>query len=727
MLTITVKYVALLAFEKIVVSHPYLVSNHQDVILECIDNLDISIRMLALNLVVGMVNSDNITDIVNRLLQQLVYRIPGPADLPDEEKRYDSNDESDEERQTALQHQDDLPQIPDEYRSKIIRNILDMCAKDTYSNLNDFEWYIKVLVELVKSCPMVQSTDSARGPERSQDISYTIGAELLNIAVRVKAMRPEATAAAETLVIVDNRDRLFPSFSNGGLGVLEACGWIVGEYAQHLSNPRWVLDSLIHSSTSVLPVNILAVYIQAALKVFARIIADQDTSWTPQRHTESTLLMSRLIHFLEPLTTQHDLEVQELAVEYLELMRLASEAASSQPVSQDGEYAEPPLLLTQAIPSLFSGFELNPVAPGAQSKIEVPEDLDLSTPINPNLNNILQEAEKDELEIEHDPFTDIYNRRPAAGVSSYSEPLYDSTLSAAERLDAAAKSDSYQTPEDPETRAERLAAQRERNKDDPFYIGPSAAEEDENSKMMHNIIRSTNNGETLDLDAIPVLPLDLDGNPSSPTRTRQDEHNEELARRAKVSKARKQIQIAADETIGEGDGQPRETSRSRKGLFGAHLKGKKSNNLLGIDSSGLKSLSLEGSSAVSPMLDVEQREEEERALREVEKLRLEMERAAERIQAREEAVVVKRKKKKKKERATEDVGGDAEGEDGKEKKRKKKKKKEKKEGEVQAAEAQESTAPAVDPQPEVKKKKKKRREVDMTGGQESAGLLQSED
>ena len=67
--------------------------------------------------------------------------------------------------------------------------------------------------------------------------------------------------------------------------------------------------------------------------------------------------------------------------------------------------------------------------------------------------------------------------------------------------------------------------------------------------------------------------------------------------------------------------------------------------LLGLDSSGLGSLSLE-TSAHSAKLDIEQRQEEEHALREVERLRLEMQRASERIQAKEESTVVRKKKKK---------------------------------------------------------------------------------
>src|SRR5262249_994236 len=40
-----VKYVALLAFNKIAVTHPFLVSQQEDVILDCIDNPDITIRI----------------------------------------------------------------------------------------------------------------------------------------------------------------------------------------------------------------------------------------------------------------------------------------------------------------------------------------------------------------------------------------------------------------------------------------------------------------------------------------------------------------------------------------------------------------------------------------------------------------------------------------------------------------------------------------------------------
>ena len=62
------KFVSLLAFNRIVVTHPWLVAQQEDVILECIDSADISIRVKALDLVQGMVSSDNLVSIVSRLL-----------------------------------------------------------------------------------------------------------------------------------------------------------------------------------------------------------------------------------------------------------------------------------------------------------------------------------------------------------------------------------------------------------------------------------------------------------------------------------------------------------------------------------------------------------------------------------------------------------------------------------------------------------------------------------
>jgi hypothetical protein len=79
-LMILVKYIALLAMVKIVPSHPHLISEYQDEILESLDDQDMSIRMRALELTSNMV-SRHLS--VHRLTPAYLFRRQGqPEEHP---------------------------------------------------------------------------------------------------------------------------------------------------------------------------------------------------------------------------------------------------------------------------------------------------------------------------------------------------------------------------------------------------------------------------------------------------------------------------------------------------------------------------------------------------------------------------------------------------------------------------------------------------------------------
>lgn len=712
-LTGAVKYVALLAFTKIVASHPQLVSMHQDVIMECIDDPDISIRTRALELVVGMVDANNLVPIVERLLRQLREASPASAaDSPSNDRGFhegvmpsaDSDEEgAAESLRRSEKRSDQPPPLPEDYRNSVLEKILDMCSRDLYANINDFEWYIGVLVELVRHCPT--TTDVSNGSESfgsKQSVADIIGQELLNVAVRVKSVRSEATAAAQSLLLIERRQDLFPASGVAAQGVLTAAAWIAGEYASLLPDPNAVLSSLLRSSSTHLPAPVLSTYLQAMPKIFVRMTSDEQQSWTAMRKSNTTLLMARIIHFLEPLVLHPSLEVQERAVEYLELMRLASEAASGQPPqSSDEGYADAPLLLTQAIPSLITGIELNPVAVGALRKVPLTDGLDLDAPINDQLQMLLQQADYDELAVsDEDDTYRFYFEKPKTVIQS---------TAAADMLDIPdSNATSYQqTAEskvlDPEALARIKAERRERYGNDPFYI--DSERNSGTSTPLHNILK-TNNGEELDIDSIPIMDLQLDSKDSGAERNTTPQLS-------KSKKSRKRVEVAADETI-EGDedaqaaptrSQPMPLSRGKKGF-------------LQVDSSGLSSFSLsEDAGNAATQLDIERRQQEEeemaRAMKEVERLRLEMQRAQERIQAKdipEEGMVVKRKKKKKP--RVELLGGEEEADGQNENgevtiKKKKKKKKVIEDDGAQAAAEEGATEAVATPRP----KKKKKRQV----------------
>jgi AP-3 complex subunit delta-1 len=680
------------------------------VILECIDDPDISIRTRALDLVVGMVNPDNLTAIVGRLMRQLRNApLANAADKPENDRGrnigvvpYAGSDDEDAE-ETLKQHEqksDQPPPLPDDYRVSVIRRILDMCSRDTYSNVTDFEWYIDVLTQLVRASPATKSTsatDDEEATDQPDDIGAGIGHELQNVAVRVKSVRPEAIDAAQSLVLVDRRDQMFPASGNGGQGVLEYAGWLVGEYASYLSRPEPVMTSLLHPTSLHLPSKTLAVYLQAIPKVFSSMAGNDQVSWTPERKTLMSLLMARIIHFLEPLSTHPSLEVQERAVEYLELMRLAAEAASATAAGVDqGEFTDPPLLLTQAIPALFAGAELNPVAPGAQRRVPVPDDLDLDTPINTNLHFLLSQADLEGIEADEDDVFAAYSEPVAA----YTEATATSAP-AAERLDAPHKEPApYQDAVeeeylDADILARRKADRRERYKDDPFYIDADAGSGA--VTPLSRIVRDTNSKDKdtdLDIDSIPIMDLELGGTTDMAPRARSPR------------KPTRRVEIMGDETLGA-----EAPDSAREDIVVPRSRAKKS--LLQVDSSGLGALSLDDDDSSDRKLtafEIQRKELEEaemkRALEAVERSRLEMQRASERVAVGPETAVRKKKKKVRKVVVEGDDGQDAGevaqgGEEAAPVAPKKKKKK------VKPAEGAEAGGEAG-AEPEKKKKKKKR-------------------
>jgi AP-3 complex subunit delta-1 len=114
---------------------------------------------------------------------------------------------------------------------------------------------------------------------------------------------------------------------------------------------------LIDLSNVTLPPRTLQLFLQAIPKVFVRVNRDlgPGDSWK----TETSLLLARVVEFLEALAAHPDLDVQERAIEFLEVLRLSAEAL--RPDAQ-----EMPSLLAAVLPSLFTGLELNPVAFSAQ-------------------------------------------------------------------------------------------------------------------------------------------------------------------------------------------------------------------------------------------------------------------------------------------------------------------------------------------------------------------------
>ncbi|CAG8041827.1 unnamed protein product [Penicillium nalgiovense] len=633
------KYVALLALNRIVATHPTLVSMQQDVIMDCLDDADVSIRLQALELAVGMISSDTLQPVVNRLLNQLQQASAPVAELVDTPQASES------------------PKVatflwPNDYQTEVVHRILDLCSQNNYSEIVDFEWYVAVLVQLVGLLPPSESEDDWSHPKEQEampnlrmNTALRIGTEIRNVAVRVKGVRMEATRAAESLIFVDNRSTFFPSGSTIGDGVLGPIAWVVGEYAEYLLSPNRTLLSLIDISNASLPSATLPLFLQAIPKVF--IQASQTSQPGDSWKSEMSLLLARVVEFLEGLAAHPDLDVQERAIEFLEVLRLAAESLTS-------DTQEVPFLLASVIPNLFTGLELNPVATSAQRKVVLPDSLRLEEPFSPDLPGL---------------FRDLDSPSPHESKSWGTSDFYHlpELLSPNKQSRDPAPVDmqphaSYQNftgaPVESSTAVQRrMLERRERFKDDPFYIAPSGGSSG-TSTPFHEAL-NTSNGEVLDIDSIPIVDLKLGDEQLSHV-----DLDRQRSRRPPVSK----LVVAGDETF-EAPTSLSDTSRPKGD--DDHPTSKRS--LLQVDSSSLGNLSLaNGPSQVSAD---DGDTEMARAMQQVEEVRLRMQRASERIQLEgtpAEGTLVKKKKKTKKhvasERAVEDP---TESAIGKKKKRKK--------------------------------------------------------
>jgi AP-3 complex subunit delta len=237
--TRVVKYIALLALVKIVPSHPHLVASYQETILSSVNDPDISIRMRALELVSEMVSCDaarllalvsqftlsqvtptNLQSIVQQLLSHLI----NPTALQPSASHTLSLLSS-SVSPTLTSSSPSSPLTSPTYRHLLTHRILSLTARSGYANIEDFEWYFAVLVDLayVSPVPGIALRDA-----------------LLDVAVRVRAVRGYAVKLCARLLGDDafvsnaaSRGSLNEASDVAGSAeVLWAAAWICGEYCR---------------------------------------------------------------------------------------------------------------------------------------------------------------------------------------------------------------------------------------------------------------------------------------------------------------------------------------------------------------------------------------------------------------------------------------------------------------------------------------------------------------
>ncbi|XP_038048656.1 AP-3 complex subunit delta-1-like isoform X1 [Patiria miniata] len=262
------KYLGLLAMGKILKTHPKSVQSHKDLILDCLDDKDESIRLRALDLLYGMVSKKNLMEIVKKLMIH-VDRAEGS-----------------------------------QYRDELLAKIIQICSQNNYQYIINFEWYVSILVELTK----IEGTKHG----------HLIASQMLDVAIRVKAIR--AFAVQQMAKLLENTSLLVGSAAqlNGICEVLYAAAWIVGEFSDFLLEPRSTLEAMLRQRVTSLPGHIQSIYVHNIIKLYSAILMKLEPDGEKEQITEVTQLISEK---LPVFAESANLEVQERACCILQMLK----------------------------------------------------------------------------------------------------------------------------------------------------------------------------------------------------------------------------------------------------------------------------------------------------------------------------------------------------------------------------------------------------------------------
>ncbi|XP_075228481.1 AP-3 complex subunit delta-1-like isoform X2 [Lycorma delicatula] len=331
------KYLGLLAMSKILKSHPKSVQSHKDLVMQCLDDKDESIRLRALDLLYGMVSKKTLMEIVKKLMVHM-----------------------DKAEGTT-------------YRDELLSKIIDICSQNNYQYITNFEWYVSVLVDLTR----MEGTQ--HGP--------LVAAQMLDVAVRVQAIREFAVQKMAQLL---EDAHILTQPGSKMADVLYAAAWICGEFALELDNAEATLEAMLGGRVNSLPGHIQAVYVQNILKVLTVLLTKSPVS-------HAILICAHVCERLPQFVQSADLEVQERASSALHLVQYIHDQLKG---------GEPIEIIACEMAALFSG-ELNPVAPKAQRKVQVPEGLNLDEWINEPPESESEE-EEDEENFQKNPVVDLF-------------------------------------------------------------------------------------------------------------------------------------------------------------------------------------------------------------------------------------------------------------------------------------------------------------------------------
>lgn len=527
------RYISLLALTRILPTHPHLVSQYQEAIMNSLDDGDLSIRIRALDLTAGMASRRNLHTILNRLLKQVEStgatkrEMTGNVTAAEHLKRALAGGKMPLERPDVGGAQ--LSASSPAYKAEVAGRIVTMSQANTYANVQDFEDLLGVLIRLAKS-------PEAKAGANVRDL-------IIDITARVRAARP---FAVRQLVKMLNDDVYLSGTTADQKEVLRAAAWVCGEYWEEVDNPRLVAPLLLRVSREGCAATVTAECIHNSVKLFAHWTAALTHDWDSSRVEEVKNVVFLMLEGLAVFTKSTDTEVAGRACEFSRLFEFlqkdlegykppppkpnlptasassSSSSSSLTPAPVDDATATwgstEPLASTSASTSvpkgpkslhllapLFSPAPLGPVGEQAQSKVPLPPGMDLNAPIVP-LSFTIPSLSRKGRSLEPGEANDSSAKAKSKGKSK-----------TASKVRGKLAENGQGKGDDPEAELAKAAAARrkERQRADPFYLGEAEAKKSRPSskKKSKGKEGSLPVNDEDDLDDVPIVQLSLEDLP----------------------------------------------------------------------------------------------------------------------------------------------------------------------------------------------------------------------
>ncbi|KAL6613181.1 Adaptor protein complex AP-3 delta subunit [Neocallimastix californiae] len=340
------RYLGLLTLSELIAIFPKLVAAFTDIILERLDDIDLTIRRKALDIVPTMVTKPNLMPIVDKLMSYLFK----------EEDEWFNNINIFTDK---------------DYRNCIVNNILNICSKDKYAYITNFQWYICVLCNLafVENISVVEA----------------ISKQMMDICIRLKDTPLRKFIIDKMIELLKNKAIFEKKFINAGnTDILYVAAYLLGEYRSSIDveSVEDILFNLTTDEIKDLSGIVQTSYIIAILKIYIYWLlkSDFNESSVDAYKQITTMLMDKLQNFID----SSDIEVQDRANLTLEILNKIYEQYN--PVNTVDKK------LIEGIDNLFKG-ELKPVAAKAQKMVPVPPELNLDQVINEESETLLNEID----------------------------------------------------------------------------------------------------------------------------------------------------------------------------------------------------------------------------------------------------------------------------------------------------------------------------------------------